>query len=69
MRFTMACPHCGSRGIARALEKVSDVEYLIDFQCDEVTCSHAYRTRIQMEPPELPIPKRPRRVTSELEFD
>ncbi|WP_304992252.1 transcriptional regulator [Burkholderia plantarii] len=50
------------------MEKVSEVEYLIDFQCDEVTCGHTYRTRIQFEPPELPIPKRKRRDTQELEF-
>ncbi|WLE59258.1 ogr/Delta-like zinc finger family protein [Burkholderia plantarii] len=68
MRFTIHCPHCGTRGIARAMEKVSEVEYLIDFQCDEVTCGHTYRTRIQFEPPELPIPKRKRRDTQELEF-
>ncbi|MDR5797461.1 MULTISPECIES: ogr/Delta-like zinc finger family protein [unclassified Caballeronia] len=68
MRFTIACPHCGARGIARAMEKVTDTEYQIDFQCDDVTCGHTYRTRLEMFPPELPIPKRPRRDTQELEF-
>lgn len=50
------------------MEKVTDTEYQIDFQCDDVTCGHTYRTRLEMFPPELPIPKRPRRDTQELEF-
>ncbi|KVR77336.1 ogr/Delta-like zinc finger family protein [Burkholderia ubonensis] len=69
MRFTIACPHCGARGIARSMEKQSDTVWLIDYQCDDVTCGHTYRTRLEMEPPELPIPKRPRRETQELEFN
>ncbi|KWC13779.1 ogr/Delta-like zinc finger family protein [Burkholderia ubonensis] len=69
MRFTIACPHCGARGIARSMEKLSDTVWLIDYQCDDVTCGHTYRTRLEMEPPELPIPKRPRRETQEFEFN
>ncbi|AOK63524.1 transcriptional regulator [Burkholderia ubonensis] len=69
MRFTIACPHCGARGIARSMEKQSDIVWLIDYQCDDVTCGHTYRTRLEMEPPELPIPKRPRRETQEFEFN
>ncbi|QUN53146.1 ogr/Delta-like zinc finger family protein [Burkholderia cenocepacia] len=69
MRWTMPCPHCKARGIARAMEKVSDTEWLIDFQCDQVTCGHTYRTRVQMAPPEFPVPKRQRRGTKEFEFD
>lgn len=68
MRFTIACPHCGARGIARAMEKKSDTEYEIDFQCDDVTCGHTYRTRLEMFPPELPIPKRQRRDTQGFAF-
>ncbi|RQS10095.1 transcriptional regulator [Burkholderia sp. Bp9002] len=69
MRFTIACPHCGARGIARSMEQQSDTVWLIDYQCDDVTCGHTYRTRLEMEPPELPIPKRPRRETQEFEFN
>ncbi|WP_175773416.1 ogr/Delta-like zinc finger family protein [Paraburkholderia phenazinium] len=69
MRFTIACPHCSARGIARAMEKKSVTDWEIDFQCDDVTCGHTYRTKLEMFPPELPIPKRPRRSTTELPFD
>ncbi|WGS54913.1 ogr/Delta-like zinc finger family protein (plasmid) [Paraburkholderia sp. D15] len=69
MRFTIACPHCGARGIARAMEKRSETDWEIDFQCDDVTCGHTYRTRLEMRPPVLPIPRRPRRITAELLFD
>lgn len=63
MRFSMPCPHCGARSIARALEKLSDTQWLVDFQCDNVRCGHTCRTGIEMIPPVLPIPKRPRRET------
>ncbi len=46
MRLTIVCPHCNSRGIARAMEKESPVAWKIDFQCDDVTCGHTYRTRL-----------------------
>lgn len=46
MRLTIVCPHCNSRGIARAMEKESSVAWKIDFQCDDVTCGHTYRTRL-----------------------
>jgi len=62
VRFTIACAHCGARGIARALERKSETHYEIDFQCDDVTCGHTYRTRLEMYPPELPIPTRPQRA-------
>jgi hypothetical protein len=68
MRFTIACPHCGARGIARAMEKESDTAWMIDFQCDDVTCGHTYRTRLEMYPPEVPIPKRARAETLSLQF-
>jgi len=69
MRFTIRCPHCGARGIARAIEKESLTSWMIDFQCDDVTCGHTYRTRVEMFPPESPIPCRARRETAALEFD
>ncbi|WP_176058269.1 ogr/Delta-like zinc finger family protein [Paraburkholderia sp. BCC1876] len=69
MRFTIACPHCGARGIARAMEKKSCTQWEIDFQCDDVTCGHTYRTRLEMFPPELPIPERLPRKTEALPFD
>ncbi|MFM0699508.1 ogr/Delta-like zinc finger family protein [Paraburkholderia sediminicola] len=69
MRFTIACPHCGARGIARAMEKESDIAWMIDFQCDDVTCGHTYRTRLEMFPSELPIPKRGRRLTAQFEIE
>lgn len=61
MRFSIACPHCRSRSIARAMEKLSDTAWLIDFQCDNVRCGHACRTRIDLIPPVVPIPKLGRR--------
>ncbi|SOE91844.1 Ogr/Delta-like zinc finger [Burkholderia sp. D7] len=69
MRFTIACPHCSARGIARAMEKKSETEWEIDFQCDDVTCGHTYRTKLEMYPPEVPIPKRERRATQAFEFE
>ena len=69
MRFTIACPHCSARGIARAMEKKSETEWEIDFQCDDVTCGHTYRTKLEMYPPEVPIPKRARRATQAFEFE
>ncbi|MGQ7934720.1 ogr/Delta-like zinc finger family protein [Paraburkholderia sp. D1E] len=68
MRFSIACPHCGARGIARAMEKTSDTLWTIDFQCDDVTCGHTYRTRLEMYPPQFPIPKRARPETLALQF-
>jgi hypothetical protein len=46
MRLTIVCPHCNARGVARAMEKESSVAWKIDFQCDDVTCGHTYRTRL-----------------------
>jgi hypothetical protein len=69
MRFTIACPHCDTRGIARTTEKESDTVWMIDFQCDNVTCGHTYRARLQMFPPKLPIPKRSRPETIGFQFD
>lgn len=66
MRFTIACPHCSARGIARALQQESETCWLIDYQCDDVMCGHTYRARLEMFPPETPIPKRARRSTAEL---
>ncbi|KFX61031.1 transcriptional regulator [Burkholderia sp. K24] len=68
MRFTITCPHCGARGIARAMEKVSGTEWMIDFQCDDVTCGHTYRSRLEMHPPTLPIPVRRRPETMAFQF-
>ncbi|MFL9955622.1 ogr/Delta-like zinc finger family protein [Paraburkholderia nemoris] len=50
MRITIVCPHCNSRGIARAMEKESRIAWKIDFQCDDVTCGHTYRTRLLITP-------------------
>jgi hypothetical protein len=69
VRFTIACPHCNARGIARAMEKALDTVWMIDFQCDDVTCGHTYRTRLEMYPPEVPIPKRRRLETIALPLD
>ena len=51
------------------MEKKSETEWEIDFQCDDVTCGHTYRTKLEMYPPEVPIPKRERRSTKTFEFD
>jgi hypothetical protein len=51
------------------MEKKSETEWEIDFQCDDVTCGHTYRTKLEMYPPEVPIPKRERRATQTFEFD
>jgi hypothetical protein len=69
VRFTIKCPHCGARGIARSIEKVSPTSWLLDFQCDDVTCGHTYRTQLDMYPPETPIPQRARRETAALQFN
>ncbi|WP_406867657.1 ogr/Delta-like zinc finger family protein [Paraburkholderia fungorum] len=50
MRITIVCPHCSTRGIARAMEKESQIAWKIDFQCDDVTCGHTYRTRLLITP-------------------
>ncbi|APF94908.1 ogr/Delta-like zinc finger family protein [Burkholderia pseudomallei] len=50
MRFTIACPHCGARGIARVLEQKSALAWEIDYQCDDVVCGHTYRARLEMTP-------------------
>ncbi|MFM0367883.1 Ogr/Delta-like zinc finger protein [Paraburkholderia aspalathi] len=69
MRFTIACPHCGARGIARAMKKESVTVWMIDFQCDDVTCGHTYRTRLEMFPPVVPIPMRKRNEPMEFAFN
>nr|WP_275423980.1 ogr/Delta-like zinc finger family protein [Burkholderia pseudomallei] len=50
VRFTIACPHCGARGIARVLEQKSALAWEIDYQCDDVVCGHTYRARLEMTP-------------------
>ncbi|WP_415867853.1 ogr/Delta-like zinc finger family protein [Burkholderia ubonensis] len=54
MRFTIACPHCGARGIARSLEQKAPLAWEIDYQCDNVVCGHTYRARLEMTPAEPP---------------
>ncbi|WP_186078698.1 ogr/Delta-like zinc finger family protein [Burkholderia gladioli] len=66
MRFTIACPYCDTRSIARALEKLSDTAWLVDFQCDNVRCGHTCRTQIDLDPPTVPIARRARRGTMPL---
>ncbi|MEX3614312.1 MAG: ogr/Delta-like zinc finger family protein [Burkholderia gladioli] len=54
MRFSMDCPHCGAHMTARALEKLSGVAWLIDYQCDDFHCGYAWRTRLDLcKPPPL----------------
>ncbi|MBR8314595.1 ogr/Delta-like zinc finger family protein [Burkholderia dolosa] len=50
MRFSMKCPHCGGRGVARAIQRLNDrtPTWIIDFQCDSVVCGHTYRTQLQL---------------------
>ncbi|MFP3529480.1 ogr/Delta-like zinc finger family protein [Burkholderia sp. SIMBA_042] len=55
MRWTMPCPHCGARGIARAMLRTSDLCWNVDFQCDNVLCGHTYRTALTMTPAEQPV--------------
>ncbi|USX10858.1 transcriptional regulator [Paraburkholderia fungorum] len=50
------------------MEKVSGTEWMIDFQCDDVTCGHTYRSRLEMHPPTLPIPVRRRPETMAFQF-
>ncbi|XBO30374.1 hypothetical protein ABIS02_23485 [Paraburkholderia fungorum] len=32
------------------MEKESQIAWKIDFQCDDVTCGHTYRTRLLITP-------------------
>ena len=57
MRSTIACPHCGARGIARSLEQKDPLAWEIDYQCDNVVCGHTYRARLEMTPAEPPQPR------------
>lgn len=66
MRFSIPCPYCGTRSIARALEKLSDTSWLIDFQCDNVRCGHTYRTRIELDSSGKPVTRSARRGTLSL---
>ncbi|WP_184010745.1 MULTISPECIES: ogr/Delta-like zinc finger family protein [unclassified Paraburkholderia] len=67
MRWTMPCPCCGARGIARAMQQTSALRWTVDFQCDRVTCGHTYRTELTMLPA-TPVQKAKRRDTLQL-FD
>ncbi|NML31803.1 ogr/Delta-like zinc finger family protein [Paraburkholderia antibiotica] len=67
MRWTMPCPCCGARGIARAMLQTSDLCWTVDFQCDRVTCGHTYRTELTMLPA-APVQRVERRDTLSL-FD
>lgn len=57
MRFTIACPHCGARGIARGLEQKALLAWEIDYQCDDVVCGHTYRARLEMTPAAPVLPR------------
>ena len=68
MRWSMPCPHCGARGIARGKEQTDELHWIVDFQCDSVTCGHTYRTALTIEPAVTPVPKVSQRQTLSL-FD
>lgn len=59
MRFTIACPHCSARGIARVLEQKGQLVWEIDYQCDNVVCGHTYRARLGLDVA-APVERRPR---------
>ncbi|VWB34204.1 bacteriophage transcriptional activator-related transcription regulator protein [Burkholderia lata] len=67
MRWTMPCPHCKARGIARVMLRTSDLCWNVDFQCDNVLCGHTYRTALTMTP-EGPVQRTERRESLSL-FD
>jgi hypothetical protein len=68
MRWTMPCPHCGTRGIARVKRRTSDLCWNVDFQCDNVLCGRTYRTALTLMPAVTPVPKAMRHETRSL-FD
>jgi ribosomal protein L37AE/L43A len=49
--FSLTCAHCGTKGVARALKRVQRSVWLIDYQCDNVTCGHTYRARLAVTEP------------------
>nr|WP_269113213.1 ogr/Delta-like zinc finger family protein [Burkholderia territorii] len=62
----MPCPHCGARGIARAMLRTSELCWNVDFQCDNVLCGHTYRTALRMTPAEQPVRRAERRESLSL---
>ncbi|SDI23924.1 ogr/Delta-like zinc finger family protein [Paraburkholderia phenazinium] len=48
MRFTIACPLCSTRAIARTSRKLSDTMREITFRCDNDECGHVYIAQLEV---------------------
>ncbi len=45
---------------------MDELHWTVDFQCDNVTCGHTYRTTLTLQPDVLPVPKAAPRETLSL---
>ena len=47
MRFSIACPLCSTRAIARTSREMSETMREITFRCDDDECGHVYVARLE----------------------
>ncbi|GGY12760.1 transcriptional regulator [Massilia dura] len=47
MRFSIDCPHCDTRAIARSSHKLSDTMREITFACPNVECGHTFVANLE----------------------
>lgn len=47
MRFTITCPHCDARTVARHSIKLSDTMREITFTCTDLECGHNFIAQLE----------------------